>query len=61
MKIIIYANCQGNAIKQLLEKVFPNFQITLISNYDSIVNKRPININLINNHDVILYQPIKKK
>ena len=59
-KVLIYANCQGSAIKLILEKLFPNFQITLISNYDSIVNKRPININLINNHDVFLYQPINK-
>ena len=58
MKIIIYANCQGSAIKVIFEKLFPNFHITLISNYDSIVNKCPININLINNNDIFLYQPI---
>ena len=61
MKILIYSNCQGEAIKQILEMQDKNIKISSVSNYDCIVNNKPISINFINKHDILLYQPIKKE
>ena len=60
MNIYIYSNCQGEAIKVILKKLYPTSIITYQSNYNTIISKIPININLINTYDVFLYQPINK-
>jgi len=60
MKLIFYANCQGDAIKLIINKLLPELQVNIISNYNSIYYKYPIDINFINSHDIFLYQPIDK-
>jgi len=61
MKILIYANCQGEAIKKMVEIQNKDNKITYVSNYDCITRNSPISIRLINKHDIFLYQPIKKE
>ena len=61
MKILIYANCQGEAIKKLLLGQNPKLNITYVSNYNCIHKNIPISIDLINQQDLFLYQPIKRE
>lgn len=61
MKILIYANCQGEAIKKLLQTQNLKLNITHVSNYNCIHKNIPISIDLINQQDLFLYQPIKRE
>lgn len=60
MNIILYGNCQFEAIKIILKKVLNNkYNIDYISNYKCIIENKPINIDVINKYNIFIYQPIK--
>lgn len=61
MKIIIYANCQGEALKKIFDKIFKNFNIIYLSNYNYIEGNKPIDFNIFNDCNLFIYQPIKKE
>lgn len=61
MIITIYSNCQGHALKIILEKIFKKIKVNYISNYEYIYNKKNIDYSMINDSDYFIYQPIKKE
>lgn len=57
--VVIYANCQGSVIGQILEKHYSNlFCVKLLTNYQFISNKLVLPVELISSADVFIYQPI---
>jgi hypothetical protein len=64
MKIFIFANCQGQGIKNVLDYLnIDNFVINFIHNYEYIHDKyMSIQIiELLKNCDILIYQPFSEK
>ena len=61
MYIVFYSNCQQAGLKYFLQKVFQNAHFEHIINYDLIMNKTPIPINILNSANIFIYQPIIDK
>jgi len=66
--IVIYSNCQGQAISELLKKLDNEFtneydvdNIDYISNYQNIVDNTPLDYDKLSNCDLFIYQPISSK
>lgn len=59
--ITIYSTCQGEGIKYYLRYYFNYNRITVLHNYNIIKNKENININLLKNTDIFIYQEMGKK
>ena len=60
MKIVFYTNCQYKGLQYFLE-MFNKYTFDIIENYDIIKNKKPIPIDILNQADIFIYQPIDKK
>jgi len=61
MKIIFYTNCQSMGIIPNLQLNMKNIEICRITNYSYINNKMNLPIQLLNDCDIFIYQPIDKR
>lgn len=59
MKVVFYTNCQYKGLQHFLE-MFNKYTFDIIENYDIIKNKKPIPIDILNQADIFIYQPIDK-
>lgn len=61
MIVTIYSTCQGEGIKHYLGYYFNIQNIIVIHNYSMVKNKEIININLLKNTDIFIYQDMPSK
>lgn len=61
MKIILYGNCQADALRIVLRQQIPEKDMTCIQNYHMIAKKSPVDKEVLRNTDVFIYQPIHSK
>jgi hypothetical protein len=59
--IMFYTNCQSAGIIPNIKLNIKNIIIHQILNYQHIQNNLPLPINILNNCDIFIYQPIDKK
>ena len=60
MKIVFYTNCQYKGFQYFLN-LFNKYTFDVIENYDIIQHKKPIPIEILNQADIFIYQPIQEK
>ena len=59
--LVFYTNCQCRGLFYFLQKHIDNLKVTHIENYSLIKNKRQIQVNVLKQADIFIYQPIDKK
>ena len=61
MKIILYGNCQADALRIVLRQQIPEEDMVCIQNYRMIDKQSPVNKEALRGADVFIYQPIDSK
>jgi len=61
MHITIYATCQGLGLKHYLGYYYNFNKITVLHNYMIVKNSEPLNLKLLKNTDIFIYQEMPRK